>query len=209
VNTTAMTTSVRRAAPNDVAAVTALLVDGLMFDPLAEWLVPNTHERPNVLHRLLAVEVDHAVETGDVYVTLDWSAVAVWHRHDLSDDRWALADYHLTTFAGRSAPRFGELNAAVRRYRSDGPHHWLSWLMVQPNYGWHVAGDLLLQHNHVVDMVGHPVYAVVTTEGARDLLCQHGYREDLPLRLPNGPSLRPLSRSAAIDPRPGHVTRWT
>lgn len=190
-----MTTCVRRARPADVPAVTALLVDALSRDPVAEWLVPDADNRPDVLHRLLAVDVDHAIETGHVDVAGDWSAVAMWRRHDLNAQRWALGDYHLTTFAGRAAPRFGELNAALRTYRSDAPHHWLSWLAVQPGYGWPVADELLHQHHQVVDRTGHPVYAVVTTEGARDLLCQHGYRADLPLHLPNGPRLWPLTRA--------------
>ncbi|MET8912466.1 hypothetical protein [Micromonospora sp. NPDC004551] len=196
----AMTPPVRRAGPADVPAVTALLVDALIRDPLAEWLVPDVQERPDVLHRLLAVDIDHAIETGNVDVTLDWSAVAVWRRHDLDAQRWTLGDYHLTTFTGRAAPRFGEMNAAVRSYRSDAPHHWLSWLVVQPGYGWPVASDLLRQHHEVVDRTGHPVYAVVTTEAARDLLCQHGYRPDLPLHLPSGPRLWPLHRSGRPKP---------
>ncbi|GHJ52889.1 hypothetical protein Nm8I071_21960 [Nonomuraea sp. TT08I-71] len=192
---TAMTASVRRAGPADVPAVTALLVDALSRDPVAEWLVPDADNRADVLHRLLAVDVDHAIETGHVDVAGDWSAVAVWRRHDLDAQRWALGDYHLTTFARRSAPRFGELNATVRSYRSDAPHHWLSWLAVQPGYGWTVADELLRHHHQMVDRTGHPVYAVVTTDGARDLLCQHGYRPELPLHLPNGPTLWPLTRA--------------
>ncbi|MFF4893445.1 hypothetical protein [Micromonospora chersina] len=64
-----MTASVRRAAPADVPAVTALLVDALSRDPVAEWLVPDADRRADVLHRLLAVDVDHAIETGHVDVT--------------------------------------------------------------------------------------------------------------------------------------------
>ncbi|NES28066.1 hypothetical protein GCE86_09060 [Micromonospora terminaliae] len=195
-----MTTSVRRARPADVPAITALLVDALSRDPVAEWLVPDADNRLDVLHRLLAVDVDHAIETGHVDVAGDWSAVAVWRRHDLDAQQWALGDYHLTTFAGQAAPRFDELNAAVRSYRSDAPHHWLSWLAVQPSYGWPVAGELLHQHHQMVDRTGHPVYAVVTTEGARDLLCQHGYRADLPLHLPSGPRLWPLTRAGRPIP---------
>ncbi|MFI7331791.1 hypothetical protein [Micromonospora aurantiaca (nom. illeg.)] len=195
-----MTNRVRRAGPSDVPAVTALLVDGLSRDPVADWLVPDLAERPDVLHRLLAVEVDHAVEAGYVYVTVDWSAAAVWQRHDLNAERWALSDYHLTRFAGRAVPRFGELHALVRSYRSAAPHHWLSWMAVQPGYGWHVAGALLREHHQVVDQTGDPVYAVVSTLAARDLLATNGYRQDLPLHLPSGPRLWPLCRSARPKP---------
>ncbi|MEV0428247.1 hypothetical protein [Micromonospora sp. NPDC050495] len=201
MNTAPAASRVRRAGPSDVAAVTALVVDALSRDPVAQWLVPDPAERPDVLHRLLAVEVDHAVETGYVYVSVDWSAAAVWQRHDLNAQRWALGDYHLTTFAGRAVPRFDDLNAATRSYRPNAPHHWLSWLAVQPDYGWHVAGDLLRAHHQVIDQTGDPAYAVVTTDGARHLLRANGYREDLPLHLPSGPRLWPLRRSGRPTPR--------
>ncbi|MGY0002474.1 hypothetical protein [Micromonospora sp. I033] len=66
---------------------------------------------------------------------------------------------------------------------------------MQPGYGWPVAAELLRQHHQVVDRTGHPVYTVVTTESARDLLYQHDYRPDLPLHLPSGPRLWPLTRA--------------
>ncbi|MFG3685457.1 hypothetical protein [Micromonospora sp. NPDC047740] len=197
----------RRARPADVAAVTALLVTALEHDPVAEWLLPDPQERLQVLHPLLAVDVDHAIETGRVEVALDWSAVAVWRAHAPNTDRWMLRDHHLTTFAGRAASRLAELNAAVHNYRSAAPHHWLSWLAVHPNYGWRTAGDLLDRHHDLVDGTGLPTYAVTTTEAARDLLSAHGYRADLPLHLPSGPRLWPLSRAGCTSPRPGHATR--
>ncbi|MFC0030195.1 hypothetical protein ACFFMM_11760 [Micromonospora chaiyaphumensis] len=35
------------------------------------------------------------IETGHVDVAGDWSAVAVWRRHDLEAQQRALGDYHL------------------------------------------------------------------------------------------------------------------
>jgi hypothetical protein len=192
----------RQATPADLAAITALLVTALEPDPVAEWLVPDPQERTTTLHRLLAVDVDHAIDTGHVDVTLDWTAVTVWRTHNLHADRWVLGDHHLTTFAGRAAPRISELNTAIRSYRPDAPHHWLSWLAVQPGYPWPTADGLLHQHHQVVDRTGHPAYTVVTNESARDLLCQHGYRADLPLHLPSGPRLWPLHRSPHPTPPP-------
>jgi hypothetical protein len=55
-----------------------LLAGALDCDPVIEWLVPDPEERVVVLHRLLAVDVDHAIETGNVDVTVNLSAAAVW-----------------------------------------------------------------------------------------------------------------------------------
>ncbi|MEU9505989.1 GNAT family N-acetyltransferase [Micromonospora sp. NPDC048170] len=199
MSTPALGTSVRRARPEDVAAITVLLAGALDGDPVARWLVPDPTERVTVLHRLLAVDVDHAIETGTVDVTLNLSAVAVWRRHDPHAERWPLGEHHLTTFAGTAARRLSVLNSAIDSYRSWAPHHWLSWLAVHPAYQRHgLASELLRRHHQAVDSTGWPTYTVVTTEAARDLLRTQGYRAALPLNLPNGPKLWPLTRG----PRP-------
>jgi GNAT superfamily N-acetyltransferase len=192
-----LATSIRRARPHDVAAIAVLLAGALDCDPVIEWLVPDPEERVVVLHRLLAVDVDHAIETGDVDVTVNLSAAAVWRRHDPDVGRWQLGDHHLTTFAGTAAPRFAALNSLIDSYRSSAPHHWLSWLAVHPSFrGRGLAGELLRRHHQVVDGTGWPVYTVVTTKAARDMLREQGYHAALPLSLPNGPKLWPLTRRA-------------
>ncbi|MFV2114209.1 GNAT family N-acetyltransferase [Micromonospora sp. LOL_025] len=193
----ALGTTIRPATPHDVAAITVLLASALDGDPVIQWLLPDPTERITVLHRLLAVDVDHAIETGTVDVTLNLSAVAVWRRHDPDAARWPLGDHHLTAFAGTAAHRLATLNSTIDSYRSWAPHHWLSWLAVHPAYQRQgLAGELLRRHHQVVDGTGWPVYTVITTEAARDMLRQQGYHAALPLNLPSGPKLWPLSRGA-------------
>ncbi|MFF0467552.1 hypothetical protein ACFYPX_09035 [Micromonospora zamorensis] len=187
-------TAVRPATPGDVASIAAMLTADLHSDPLAEWLVPDAEQRPFVFHALLAFEVDHAIERGDVDVLVDMSAVAVWRRYS-GDDRSSLADHHLSTFTGRSLPRFQQLTSALDSYRTAAPHHWLSWLSVYPDFRSNgLAQALLVQHHQVVDEFGYPISTVVTTEPARDFLSAHGYHAALPLHLPSGPTLWPLTR---------------
>ncbi|MFG1888126.1 GNAT family N-acetyltransferase [Micromonospora sp. NPDC049051] len=195
MNGPALGTTIRPATPQDVAAITVLLAGTLDGDPVIQWLLPDPTERITVLHRLLAVNVDHAIETGTVDVTLNLSAVAVWRSHDPDAPRWPLGDHHLATFAGTAAHRLDTLNSAIDSYKSWAPHHWLSWLAVHPAYQRQgLAGELLRRHHPVVDGTGWPVYTVVTTEAARDSLSQQGYQAAMPLNLPRGPKLWPLSR---------------
>lgn len=193
----ALNTSMRKATPHDVAATTVLLASALDTDPVVRWLLPDSTQRVTVLHRLLAVDVDHAIETGTVDVAVNLSAVAVWRRYDPDASYWPLGDHHLTTFAGTAARRLTQLTSAVDGYHSWAPHHWLSWLAVHSAYRRQgLAGELLRRHHAVVDSSGWPVYTVVTTEAVRDLLREQGYPAALPLALPDGPKLWPLSREA-------------
>ncbi|MEV4824546.1 GNAT family N-acetyltransferase [Micromonospora sp. NPDC049274] len=163
---------------------------------MAEWLVPDPTERQAVLHRLLALEIDHAVEWGDTDVLLDMSGIAVWRRHP-ADDAPALSDHHLRTITGSALTRFQQLNALVNEYRSDAPHHWLAWLWVAPGHRRRgIGAGLLTRHHGVVDQLGYPVDVVVTNQSARDFLRAHGYIAGLPLHLPSGPRLWPLRRHA-------------
>ncbi|TDB80922.1 GNAT family N-acetyltransferase [Micromonospora sp. KC721] len=191
----ALTAAVRPAQPGDVAAIAALLADAVAEDPVAEWLVPDPTERQTIFHGLLAMDVDHAVEWGNVDVLLDMTAVAVWRRHPTTE-AVPLSDYHLDTFTGRALPRFRQLHALIGSYRSDAPHHWLSWLYVTPDRRRRGTAARLLTHHHErVDQLGYPIYTVVTTEAARDFLDGQGYHPGLPLHLPSGPRLWPLVRN--------------
>ncbi|MEV4481739.1 GNAT family N-acetyltransferase [Micromonospora coxensis] len=187
--------TIRPAQPADVATITALLTEAIANDPVAEWLVSHPGERQTVFHALLAMDVDHAVEWGNVDVPLDMSAVAVW-RHHPAGDAAVLSNHHLSTFTGRALPRFQQLHTLIASFQSAAPHHWLSWLYVTPNSrGKNIGRQLLARHHRRVDQLGYPVDAVVTTEAARDFLRRHGYHPGLPLHLPSGPRLWPLHRS--------------
>ncbi|TCB89401.1 N-acetyltransferase [Micromonospora zingiberis] len=183
-----------------MAAIVALLVDAAATDPVAAWLVPDPAERQDIFHRVLPIEVDHAVEFGTVDVTLDMTAVAVWHHHP-APEAALLADHHLGAFTGMAVPRFQRLHTLVRRYRSDAPHHWLAWLYVAPGARGHGFGRALLAHHHQrVDQIGYPVDTLVTATTARDHLVGQGYRAGVPLHLLTGPQLWPLHRAGRPVP---------
>ncbi|MEV1320088.1 GNAT family N-acetyltransferase [Micromonospora arborensis] len=190
-----------------MAAIAALLTQSLADDPVAEWLVPDPAERRSVFQGVLAMEVDHAVEWGDVDVLLDMSGAAVWRRHP-PDDAPVLSDYHLGTFTRGALPRFQQLSALLDGYRSDAPHHWLAWLYVaQDRRGQGLGSALLARHHQVVDQLRLPADVVVTSENARDFLLFHGYVAGLPLHLPSGPRLWPLRRVNSRAARSDHVGR--
>ncbi|WP_088974494.1 GNAT family N-acetyltransferase [Micromonospora coxensis] len=179
-----------------------MLTDAVADDPVAEWLVPDPHERRSIFQGLLSMEVDHAVEWGSVDVLLDMTGVAVWRRHP-ANDAAVLSDHHLGTFTKRALPRFRQLNALVDSYRSAAPHHWLAWLYVSPRRRGQGIGTALLARQHqVVDQLGHPIDVVVTSEPARDFLHAHGYFAGLPLHLPSSPRLWPLRCAAPPATQP-------
>ncbi|TCB95439.1 N-acetyltransferase [Micromonospora zingiberis] len=187
---------IRPAQASDVATIAALLTDAVATDPVAQWLVPDPTERQHVFHGLLAMEIDHAVEWGHVDVTLDMTAVAVWHHHPPVAGAAPLSDYHLSTFTGRALPRFQQLHTMLHQYRSRAPHHWLTRLHVIPEARHHGIGRTLLTHHHQrINQLGYPVDTVTTTSTVRDFLTRQGYHAGTPLHLHDGPQLWPLRRA--------------
>ncbi|MFY1700159.1 GNAT family N-acetyltransferase [Micromonospora sp. WMMA1923] len=186
------------ARPDDVPTITMLLAAVAMFDPVTEWLLPDLRQRRNVLQRLIAVQVDHAVERGDVTILGHMTAIAVWHPYPETRP-WAAPTRHdLGAAAGRAAVRFQQLLQALDSYRPTTAHDWLSWLWVRPSHRSRGLGRHLLDHRHHADHRALPVDTVVTTTGARDTLTAYGYHPHTPLHLPSGPRLWPLHR----DPPP-------
>ncbi|MFY1702995.1 GNAT family N-acetyltransferase [Micromonospora sp. WMMA1923] len=184
------------ARPDDVPTITMLLTAVALFDPVAEWLVPDRQQRRTVLHRLIGVQVDHAVARGDVTILGHMTAIAVWHPYPHTTP-WTTPHQHdLGPAAGRAAVRFQQLLQTVDSYRSAAAHDWLSWLWVRPTHRGRGLGRHLLDHrHHTVDQHTHPIDTVVTTTGARDALTACGYHPDTPLHLPGGPRLWPLRRN--------------
>ncbi|MFF0097734.1 GNAT family N-acetyltransferase [Micromonospora sp. NPDC005257] len=184
----------RPVQPGDVATIAAQLARSVMYDPVAEWLVRDPDQRRAVFTELLAMDVDHAVEWGTVDVLLDMTGIAIW-RHHPDDD--LLSRHHLATVAEPALPRFRHYSALVNSYRSAAPHHWLAWLYVTPSHRrLGIATRLLARHHQVVDRLGIPIDAMVSTTHARNFLHHHGYRPGLSLHLPGGPQLWPLRRPA-------------
>ncbi|CCH17772.1 GCN5-related N-acetyltransferase [Micromonospora lupini str. Lupac 08] len=172
----------------------AILTAELQGDPLAQWLMPDPEQRTYISHRLLAVEVSHAVEQGGVDVLSDMSGAAMWRRYP-ADGGPVLTGQHLGTFTGPALPRFEQVTSALRSYQSAAPHYWLSWLSVHQDFRRQgIAGDLLACRHRAIDEIGYPISTVVTTRATRDLLAVHGYRAELPMQLPGGPTLWPLRR---------------
>lgn len=191
---------IRPAQPSDVAAIAALLTDATTTDPVAAWLLPDPAERHATFHTLLAMDIDHAVESGTVDVTLDMSAVAVWHHHPTPHTP-PLFRHHLNTTPDRALLRFQRLHALLGRYRSAAAHHWLAWLHVTPTARGHGIGQALLEHHHrFADRQGLPIDTVVTTTRTRDFLTRHGYHPGLPLHTPGSPRLWPLRRAGRPVP---------
>lgn len=188
---------ITRARADDATWVTALI--GEAFHPLAvaRWLVPDPQERAKVLPANFRIFVDHALAHGQVHITLDRTAVAVWFPYDDTPLPEPVAyRQRLAAACGQATPRFHHLDELFARHHPTTPHQHLAFLAVRPDLQRHGLGSTLLRHHHRrLDATGTPAYLEATSEASRNLYARHGYQVmGAPFCLPDATPLWPMWR---------------
>lgn len=199
-----MTAPIVRANHGNAHDVAALIATA--FGPLdvAAWLVPDPAERERVLYANFRLYVDHALAHGDVLITDDRAAVAVWYPRDVPLPDIADYDRRLSLTCGPQVDRFRVLDAAFDKHHPTEAHHHLAFLAVHPQRHGQGVGTALLAHYHTrLDRAGMPSYLEASSARSRALYARHGYADrGEPIDLPDGPRLWPMWRA----PRPTAVT---
>jgi GNAT superfamily N-acetyltransferase len=194
---------VRRAAPDELGSVTALLSEAFMHAELAAWLVPSLNERDKIYPAYFGLQVEHAGSYGTVEVTDDLCGAALWYVRDGSPvPEFPDHAARLAEITGRHAPRFAALESALAAHHPDTvSHHHLALLGVQPECQKSGYGTRLLNHHHAeLDATGMPSYLEATGARTRQIYARRGYRPR-PLYTAGfgGPPLFPMWREPAFD----------
>ena len=189
-----------RACAEDAHWVADLIAEA--FHPLAVagWLVPEPQERAQVLPANFRIFVDHALAYGQVQMTGDGAAVAVWFPRDEAALPEPVAyQRRVAAACGEATPRFLHLDELFDKHHPTAPHHHLAFLAVRPGKQRQGLGSALLRHYHDrLDAAGVPAYLEATSQPARDLYARHGYEVmGAPFCLPDATPIWPMWRPAA------------
>jgi GNAT superfamily N-acetyltransferase len=198
----AHTFRIRRAELFDVTAASKVLTTSLDDDPVIQWLVPDDRDRQRILPDLFASALEHAICYGQVDVTDDMSAVAVWHRvTDPDTVRAAAPNAALAKMTGRWTGRFEVMDRRQAPYRLRVPHHHLAFLGVLPDRrGQNIGGTLLRAYHRTVDEQQSQATVFASSRGNERWYLRHGYRSQVPLTLPDGPPMWHMRRSDQQPP---------
>jgi GNAT superfamily N-acetyltransferase len=167
------------------------------------WLVPDPAQRAGILPRTFAIYVEHAMAHGEVHVTTDRSAAAVWVPRG-----WAPlpppADYdrRLADVCGEWTDRFRQLDELFEKHTPTTAHHHLAFLAVRRDRQGAGIGSSLLSHHHArLDREGLPAFLEASSPRARSLYLRHGYRDlGEPYAVGNGSLFWPMWREPAPGP---------
>jgi GNAT superfamily N-acetyltransferase len=175
----------------DVPRLARVLSTAFARDPVSDWLFDGRQDRhhPAFFTAFLYL----GLACGRVEQTVDGQSVAVWidHRIPLPAATVAEFDHRLHAAVGEHAPRWRELDAAMRTAHPHEPHWSLTFLGTAPAaQGNGHAGALL---GHAADWrAGTPAYLEATSRRLTHFYTGHGYRPHGAITVPGGPALHPM-----------------
>jgi GNAT superfamily N-acetyltransferase len=184
-NDTSTVPAFRLAGSDDIDTVASIVTDA--FDHLdhldvIHYLVPDPIQRRTVARDWYRLYIAHAISgAGQVVMTADATAAAVWFdrtSHASEPDRY---DKHLADLAGVHLPRFQHLDLQMEAHHPTDPHWHLLFLAVRPDRWSQGLGSLLMDHTHTwLDDKNIPAYLEATGEQNRKLYRRHGYTDMTP-----------------------------
>jgi ribosomal protein S18 acetylase RimI-like enzyme len=190
--------AIRAAGGEDLHVLAHVLVEAFLHGDLAGWLIPHLDTRHRTYQRYFAMLAEHALDHGQVDVTADGHACALWYPIDGGPPPLPVDyDARLAQITGPAYRRFAALDAALYRHHPYyEPHHHLAYLAVHPDAHGRGYGTALLRHHHAdLDRNGIPAYVEATGVRNRRLYTRHGYRPRTPIPITaTGPCLYPMWR---------------
>ncbi|WP_369133951.1 GNAT family N-acetyltransferase [Modestobacter sp. I12A-02662] len=194
--------AVRRARPEDAAAVSAVLAAAFTDDPVFRWLVPDDELRPTTNRRVFDLLVDVLAPHDDAWTTADGvRGAALWvpYGHEaMSEDVGESFGARMTELFAPHGDRLGQLMAAMEAVHPAEPHEYLWFLGVAPaDQGRGIGGGLLGAVLERADRAGHAAYLEATSLRNRALYERYGFVAAEPIAAPGGPPLWPMWRPAS------------
>lgn len=194
--------TISQASAADAEAVSAILAEAFMQDPVSSWIFPDEAERRRYHQQFFAPFVGLALEAGHIDVFGDRQGVALWlpvdgTAHDEDDDSLlrALAE----TIPGDPLKRFEALGEKMDAAHPQEAHAYLPFIGVDPRWHGHGVGSALLRHQLTeLDRAGRAAYLEASSSRNAALYERLGFRSlGEPITPTDGPSLYPMWRDPA------------
>jgi len=182
MTSTDTTPTLRLAGPDDIDTVADIVTDAFDHLKVIHFLVPDGSRRRTVARDWYRLYITHAINgAGQVVVTADAGAAAVWFDRASQSSEPEGYEKHLAELAGEYLPRFQHLDLQMEAHHPTDPHWHLLFLAVRPDRWNQGLGSRLMDHTHArLDADGIPAYLEATGLQNRKLYQRHGYQDMSP-----------------------------
>jgi GNAT superfamily N-acetyltransferase len=182
MTSTDTTPTLRLAGPDDVSTVADIVTDAFDHLKVIHYLVPDPGRRKTIARDWYRLSIAHAINgAGQVVVTADAGAAAVWFDRTGQSSEPEGYEKHLAELAGEYLPRFQHLDLQMEAHHPTDPHWHLLFLAVRPDRWSQGLGSRLMDHTHSrLDADGIPAYLEATGLQNRRLYQRHGYQDMSP-----------------------------
>ena len=172
----------RIAGPGDIDIVADIVADAFDHLDVIHFLVPDPARRRPVVRDWYRLYIAHAIDgAGQVVMTEDGTAAAVWFDRTREASEPDGYDKHLADLAGEHLPWFKHLDLQMEANHPTDPHWHLLFLAVRPQQWSQGHGGRLMDYTHRrLDAEGIPAYLEATGEQNRALYRRHGYTDMTP-----------------------------
>jgi ribosomal protein S18 acetylase RimI-like enzyme len=195
--------AIRRATPDDAAALTDVLARAFLDDPISTWLFADRAERERLHPAFFGPFLTLVLEAGQVWTTDDLAGATLWLDVDPAEsgeDDGGLSAAIRAGIGDRLADRFAIIDDLMtRNHPHDRAHAYLPFIAVRPDAQDTGVGSALLRHRFVeLDADRRPAYLEASSPRNQVLYERLGFKPmAVSLDLPGGPSLQPMWREPA------------
>ena len=194
---------IREATQADLAPLSRLFARAFAENPLHRWLFPDETVRTRKHHRFFAIALSEPIRHREMWVSDDLQGAIGWVPPDKAHPSLPSLAVVGARYAWLLGLRTGALirgihaiNVHYPRY----PHWYLRIAATAPELeGRGIGTRLLDQGLERCDCQGLPAYAEASSEGSARFYERHGFSIAAEIRLPNGPSVWPMTRPASLE----------
>jgi ribosomal protein S18 acetylase RimI-like enzyme len=184
----------RPATSADIPAVSHTLAVAFFDDPVISYCYPDAAWRREILPRWFEIVIAANLTHGQTYTLDEVVAGAVWVPPGVEDDEQMGAA--LGEISGTYAQTLFGIFARMAEQHPREPHHYLFLLGTRPEWRSRGIGSALMRPVlELCDRDATPAYLEATSEGNKRLYLRHGFEVVGEIKLPDGPSMWPMSRT--------------
>ncbi|MCV2869804.1 GNAT family N-acetyltransferase [Defluviimonas sp. WL0002] len=194
---TSVDARVRKASPDEIESVAAVMDLGFVTDPTARYFLPRAEQYFHGHRQYARLCAAPGFDSGTVFAFSMMMGAAIWYPPGIKADYAALEELVQAVVQPEQQKLFSDLIEACVRYRPNGDFASLELIAVDPAHSGNGVGAALLREGLTLfDQKGVPVYLESSNPRNLSFYRRAGFDLLAEVRVGDGPARYPMLRPA-------------